>query len=66
MPRRPTRLRARTLAAGALIAAALAAGCGDSVHIPPPAATSGTRAVPETEPSTVTLPVTVSLAKVDG
>jgi hypothetical protein len=43
-----------------------AVGCRDSVRIPPPDAGGAERAVPEPQPSTVKLPITVSLAAVAG
>ena len=44
--------------------AVLGAGCRDSVRIPPPNESGAQRTVPEPQPSTVTIPITVSLAAV--
>src|SRR5262249_46417467 len=41
-----------------------AAGCRDSVRIPPPNEGAAAQPVPDPQPSTVTLPITVSLAAV--
>jgi hypothetical protein len=59
----PTRFR--LLAAAPLLALlAAVAGCRDSMRIPAPDERGEQRAVPEPQPSTVTLPITVSLAHV--
>jgi hypothetical protein len=46
------------------VLALLAAGCRDSMRIPAPDERTEQRAVPKPQPSTVTLPITVSLASV--
>jgi hypothetical protein len=56
------RRQTRWTAAAALLAAALLAGCGTKVRIPPPDGASPATALPEMEPSVVHLPVTLSLA----
>lgn len=63
-PSFPT-LRLRAFS-GLVLAAvcAAAAGCRDSVRVPPPERGTSTRTVPQPEPSVVNLPVTVSLAQV--
>ena len=60
---KPTRFR--PLAAVPLLALlAASAGCRDSVRIPAPDQRGEQRAVPEPQPSTVTIPLTISLASV--
>jgi hypothetical protein len=64
---RPTPATLRLRVFSGLVLAALcaaAAGCRDSVRVPPPERVTSTRTVPEPDTSVVNLPVTVSLAQV--